>query len=100
MQYINKFVYFVKEKDMDLEKQIYEILQESLSPKTLEVVNDSHKHAGHAGDDGSGQSHFTIIISASCFDGVSRLERHRLIYDALSDKMDKLPHAISIKATD
>lgn len=74
---------------------IKERLQAAFSPTELEVINDSHKHIGHAGSkDGAG--HFTVKIRASCFVGVSRIETHRQIYRVLADLIPHKIHAISI----
>ncbi|MCP4399761.1 MAG: BolA family transcriptional regulator [bacterium] len=75
-----------------------DILTENLSPAVLEISNDSDKHIGHGGHDGSGESHFTIRIVSGAFEGKSRLERHRMIYDLLQRKMREAIHALSIKA--
>ncbi len=83
---------------MGVTEQIYKILDEALEPEHLEVINDSGRHSGHAGDDGSGESHFTIEITTPKFDNISRIERHRVVYDLLRDKMQNLPHALAIKA--
>ncbi len=71
-------------------------LKENLSPSLLEIKNRSHLHAGHSGDDGSGESHFKIKISSSDFDGKNRVERNRMVYNALGDLMNKI-HALSIE---
>jgi BolA protein len=74
-------------------------LRAALAPTRLEVINDSAKHHGHAGDDGSGESHFTVEIEAPCFAGMSRLERQRAVNAALGDLMKERIHALSIRAT-
>ena len=66
-----------------------------LSPMHLEIIDDSHKHVGHAGNAGGG--HFTLIISAEKLNGLSKLESHRLIYSAVSDLIPAKIHALSIK---
>lgn len=66
-----------------------------LSPTHLEIIDDSHKHVGHAGNTGGG--HFTLIITAEKLIGLSKLESHRLIYSAVSDLMPEKIHALSIK---
>ena len=71
-------------------------MEKGLSPSHLVVENQSHLHAGHAGDDGSGESHFHIIISSPLFDKVLRVERERMIYKALGDIMSQV-HALSIQ---
>lgn len=76
---------------------IKEKLQKALSPERLEVVNDSARHAGHAGDDGSGESHFKLLIVSPAFEGLNRLARHRRIYEVLENEMPEI-HALNIKA--
>ena len=73
-------------------------LREALAPTRLEVVNDSAKHRGHAGDDGSGESHFTVEIEALAFAGMSRLDRQRAINGALGDLLKERIHALAIRA--
>jgi BolA family transcriptional regulator, general stress-responsive regulator len=73
-------------------------LEEKLAPSQLEVRNDSAKHRGHAGDDGSGESHFSVEIEAPAFAGMSRLERQRAVNSALGDLMRERIHALSIRA--
>jgi BolA protein len=73
-------------------------LTEKLVPSHLEVRNDSARHRGHAGDDGSGESHFTVEIESSAFAGMSRLERQRAVNAALGDLMLERIHALSIRA--
>lgn len=68
----------------------------ALSPIKLQVTDDSHLHAGHAGSlEGS---HFSVAIQASCFNGLSHVQRHRLVYDALRDVIPQGIHALAIKA--
>jgi BolA protein len=78
--------------------QISKRLREALDPTHLEVVNDSARHRGHAGDDGSGESHFTVEIVSSRFEGLSRLERQRAVNAALADLLRERIHALAIKA--
>ena len=73
-------------------------LREALAPTRLEVVNDSAKHRGHAGDDGSGESHFIVEIEALAFAGMSRLDRQRAINSALGDLLKDRIHALAIRA--
>ena len=75
------------------------LLREAFSPTRLEVVNDSAQHSGHAGDDGSGESHFTIVIEAPAFAGMSRLERQRAVNKALGDIPGERVHAVAIQAS-
>jgi BolA protein len=85
---------------MNVETQIHTALQNALSPIQLKVINESRLHTGHAGDDGSGESHYAIEITSPLFEGKSRVERHRMIFAILEDSLVSLPHAISIKASD
>ena len=79
--------------------EIEKRLREALAPSRLNVVNDSARHHGHAGDDGSGESHFTVEIEAPGFAGLSRLERQRAVNRALGDLMRERVHALAIRAT-
>ncbi len=74
-------------------------LTTALAPSQLEVINDSAKHRGHSGDDGSGESHFTVVIESAAFTGKSRLDRQRLVNHALGDLMVDRIHALAIRAT-
>lgn len=76
---------------------IRERLNAALTPESLEVIDDSAGHAGHAGAR-SGGGHYEVIIVAQAFAGLGLLQRHRLIYDALGDAMGSAIHALSIKA--
>ncbi len=79
-------------------REIEERLRAALAPAHLAVINDSAKHHGHAGDDGSGESHFTVEIEAEAFAGKSRLERQRAVNVALGDLMQGRVHALAIRA--
>jgi len=73
-------------------------LQELLAPTQLEVLDESWKHAGHAGADGSGfGTHFRVRIASPLFTGRSRVACHRLVYDALQDFVDRGLHALAIE---
>lgn len=74
-------------------------LTAALSPTKLDVINDSAKHAGHMGDDGSGESHFSVVIESAAFVGQSRVNRQRLVNKALGDLMAGTVHAMAITAT-
>ncbi|MEE9447975.1 MAG: BolA family protein [Arenicellales bacterium] len=73
------------------------ILRKALNVESLDLIDESHKHAGHAGAK-SGGGHFDLTIVSAAFEGVNTLGRHRLIYDALADMMQSEIHALSIKA--
>ncbi len=74
------------------------LLTAAFAPTSLAVINDSAKHSGHSGDDGSGESHFTIEIEAAAFVGQSRVNRQRLVNKALGDIPGQRVHALAIKA--
>jgi BolA protein len=73
-------------------------LRTALAPTRLDVINDSARHHGHAGDDGSGESHFTVEIEALAFAGMTRLDRQRAINAALGDLLRDRIHALAIRA--
>jgi BolA protein len=84
--------------DRPIESEITARLTEGFAPTRLIVSNDSAKHSGHSGDDGSGESHFSVEIEAAAFAGVSRLERQRMVNRALGDLPGQRVHALAIKA--
>ena len=78
--------------------EMEELLTAAFAPTHLAVINDSAKHQGHAGDDGSGESHFTIEIESMAFADVSRVMRQRMVNKALGDIPGERVHALAIKA--
>ncbi len=74
------------------------LLTSTLAPTRLEVINDSASHSGHSGDDGSGESHFTVIIESAAFTGINRVARQRMVNKALGDIPGQRVHALAIKA--
>jgi BolA family transcriptional regulator, general stress-responsive regulator len=72
-------------------------LEQALSPSQIDITDDSHMHAGHAGA-ASGGGHFSVTIVSDKFSGKSMIERHRAVYLALNDMMPAEIHALSIKA--
>lgn len=72
-------------------------LREAFAPERLEVVDDSARHAGHAGARAGG-GHFEVLIVSERFRGLSRLERHRAVYDALGEAMKAEIHALALRA--
>lgn len=75
-------------------------LRAALAPDSLAIIDDSDSHRGHAGHDGSGESHFTVQVTAAAFAGQSRVARQRLVYAALGDLMAPSGvHALVIKAS-
>jgi BolA protein len=83
---------------MSVERDIRNKLTEAFAPVALEVVNDSHRHAGHAGSPGTGESHFTIKVVSAAFAGKSRLERHRMVNRALAAELAGKIHALAVTA--
>ena len=81
-----------------LAQEIEALLTAAFAPTHLAVINDSAKHHGHSGDDGSGESHFTVEIESAAFAGVSRLERQRMVNRALGDIPGQRVHALAVKA--
>jgi BolA protein len=77
-------------------EQMKQRLSEKLAPSHLEIIDDSHLHAGHAGAK-SGKGHFTVIIQSDAFEGKRPLQCHQLVYGALGDMMQTDIHALSIK---
>jgi BolA protein len=79
--------------------QIESTLQAALNPVALQVTDDSHQHAGHSGNpDGAGGTHFSVHIVSERFEGLSRVARHRLVYDALQNFVARGLHALAIQA--
>jgi BolA protein len=76
---------------------IRERLTAALSPVQLDIIDESHLHAGHPGARGGG-GHFNVTIVSDAFEGENLLTRHRMVYDALGDAMKTEIHALSIKA--
>ena len=81
-----------------VELEIEQRLRAALAPHRLVVINDSARHRGHAGDDGSGESHFTVEIESARFEGMSRVERQRAVNAALADLLRDRIHALAIRA--
>ena len=79
-------------------QEITQLLTAAFAPLSLAVINDSASHSGHMGDDGTGESHFTVEIESAAFAGVSRVQRQRLINAALGDIPGQRVHALAIKA--
>jgi BolA family transcriptional regulator, general stress-responsive regulator len=81
-----------------LAEQMAQHLQGTLQPTTLEVIDESGAHAGHAGANGTGfGTHFRVRIASPFFTGKTRVARHRLVYDALQDFIAQGVHAIAIE---
>ena len=87
---------------MSVAAAIQDKLRAAFAPVALEVVDESHRHAGHGGatrDDGSqGETHFHVRIVSAAFDGVGRVERQRRVYAVLADELKGSVHALSLAA--
>ncbi len=82
-----------------VQSEMETLLNQAFAPTSLEVINDSAMHHGHSGDDGSGESHFTVHIESDAFAGKSRVERQRMVNRALGDIPGDRVHALAIKAS-
>lgn len=82
---------------MTIEQEIKKIIEAQFTPTHLEVINESHKHAGHAGDDGSGQTHFKLIVVSVDFQDLSRVERQKEVNKTLVSLFDRGLHALSMR---
>lgn len=80
---------------MNVKMEIEARLQAAFDPRELAVVNESHRHAGHGGDDGSGESHFAIRIRADALGAMGRVDRHRAVMRALGGITSRV-HALAM----
>ena len=78
-------------------ERIEAALRAALEPVHLEIADESHRHRGHAGA-ADGRGHFRVTVVSARFAGVSRIERHRLVYDALDDQLRSDIHALAVEA--
>ena len=83
---------------MTVADRIREKLTLGLAPMVLTVVDESHRHAGHAGSRPEGETHFRIEVVAAAFAGQSRLERHRMVNALLAEELAGPVHALALKA--
>ena len=83
---------------MRIETSIRKKLAQAFAPAELQVVNDSHRHAGHHSSPGTGESHFSVTVVSEAFAGKSRLERHRMVNAALAEELAGRVHALSVSA--
>jgi len=74
-------------------------LTRALAPLSLDVVDESHQHAGHAGHREGGETHFRVYIVSDAFRGKSRLERHRMVNEVLAAELEGGVHALAIQAS-
>ena len=83
---------------MSMDDIIKQKIEAAFAPEVLELTNQSALHTGHAGDDGSGESHYKLRVVSKSFEGMSRVERQRRIYEVLSDELKSSIHALSVTA--
>lgn len=83
---------------MRIEDQICDRLRAAFAPTRLEIENESHRHAGHAGDDGSGESHFRVTIRAGALAPLGRIARHRAVHAAIGPDLLGRIHALALDA--
>lgn len=84
---------------MSVAETIKQKLEAAFAPQALEIEDESHRHAGHAGNPGGeGESHFNVTIVSAAFDGQNRVARQRAVYDVLKDELAGPVHALSVIA--
>ncbi|UPA24100.1 BolA family protein [Shinella oryzae] len=83
---------------MPVKSSIAEKLEAAFSPERLEVINESHLHAGHHGHDGAGETHLRVRIVSAAFAGMGRVARHRAINDLVTAEFDAGLHALAVEA--
>ena len=81
-----------------VETEIRTRLMVSLEPTRLDVINESHMHAGHRNSPGTGESHFRVLVVSARFAGLSRVARHRLVNEALAGLVGGKVHALALNA--
>lgn len=81
---------------MSVQARMEEKLTAAFAPTDLTIVNESHRHAGHAGSPGTGESHFQVHMTAEAFAGMSRVQRQRAVYAALAEELAGPVHALSL----
>ncbi len=82
---------------MSVEAEMRRKLEEAFQPQLLEIENDSHRHAGHAGSPGTGDSHFNVAMISASFEGQNRVARQRAVYACLADELKGPVHALALK---
>jgi BolA protein len=87
----------LKEREMDRRQRIEARLREGLTPLSLEVEDESHRHHGHSGWREGGQTHYRVALVSAAFAGRSRVERHRLVNGLLQSEFDGGLHALVLQ---
>jgi BolA protein len=85
-----------KVQRMNVKETMIAKLTEAFAPQSLEVEDESHKHAGHSGARPGGQTHFRVTMTSAAFAGTSRIERHRLVNAVLADELNDRVHALAL----
>lgn len=83
---------------MSVAATIRQRLEQALRPTRLDIVDESHLHAGHSAQARAGESHFRVLVVSAEFSGKSRLARHRLVNELLADQLANKVHALAIHA--
>lgn len=81
---------------MTIAETLRKKLETAFDPAALEVVDESHLHAGHVGARPEGETHFRVAIVASAFSGISRVQRHRLVHEVLAEELRDRVHALAL----
>lgn len=81
---------------MSIEALIKEKIEQEFNPEEITIINESDLHIGHAGHDGSGDSHFKLMVVSSSFDGYSRIQRHKMVMSSLKELFSQGLHAITL----
>jgi BolA protein len=82
---------------MEYQTRIRTRLTEGLKPTRLDIVDDSQRHAGHAGADPAGETHFAVTVVSPAFEGLSRVARQRMVYDLLAAELKERVHALALR---
>jgi BolA protein len=90
--------HYIAGSKMSVKDQIIAKLEDALAPQSLEVIDESHKHAGHSGSRPGGETHFRVKLTAAAFSGQSRVDRHRTINGLLAEELKGGVHALAIEA--
>ncbi len=81
---------------MEIESVILKKIKDNLKPDQVQLINESHKHVGHVGHNVDGSSHFRLEVVSTAFDGLSRVERQRMVYTILKQELIDVVHALSL----
>ncbi len=82
---------------MRIRKTIEAKITAALKPEHLEIIDDSASHAGHSGANREGESHFKVLVVAQAFEGQNRVQRQRMVFDAIAEEMKSHIHALELK---